>query len=68
MKKRRIFVQVSTKKGNLILLLQKRNHIRSYHNHEKKCKLCPQEIVFDIDLQKHVDLVHKEAAENRDNL
>ena len=45
-----------------------RNHIRSYHNHEKKFKLCPQEIVFDIDLQKHVELVHKEAAENRDNL
>ena len=22
-----------------------RNHIRSYHNHEKKCKLCPQEFV-----------------------
>ena len=45
-----------------------RNHIRSYHNHQKKCKLCPQEFVFDIDLQKHVELVHKEAVENRDNL
>ena len=45
-----------------------RNHIRSYHNHQKKCKLCPQEFVFDIDLQKHVELVHEEAVENRDNL
>ena len=45
-----------------------RSHIRSYHTHEKKCKLCPQEFVFDIDLQKHVELVHKEVAENRDNL